>query len=75
MDIGNVSGKQGLSLILCMVASSAQSPVPGFGVPCLKLMPCFLALSCKHRIQLNKYRNKILTIALDVIDVTSLPSN
>ena len=75
MDIGNVSGKQGLSLILCMVASNAQSPVPGFGVPCLRLMPCFLALSWKHKIQLKKYRNEILTIALDIIDVTSLPSN
>ena len=62
-------------MILCIVASNAQSPVPGFEVPCFRVMPCFLALSCKNRIHLNKWNNEILTIALDIIRSLSLFNN
>ena len=30
-----------LSLTFCIIASNAQSPVPGFEEPCLISMPCF----------------------------------
>ena len=41
-----------------MTASKAQSPVPGFGDPCLRLIPCFFALA----------------IDLDIINAFSLAS-